>query len=78
MTNFARIMGLLFGSVGAHTYTKFEQVAPPPPSPRIRYAEFSKLKSVLISRSSSQEYPNTKFQENEEKVQKLQVSKRTC
>ena len=37
MENFAQIMGLLFGSVGAHTYQKSEQV---PPSP-FRRAEFS-------------------------------------
>ena len=32
MNNFARAMGLLFGSAGAHTYPKSGQVAPPPPS----------------------------------------------
>ena len=37
--NFAKIIGLLFGSVGAHTYQKFEQVPPPPPL--FRRAEFS-------------------------------------
>ena len=31
MKNFARVMGLLFGSVGAHNYPKFGQVSPPPP-----------------------------------------------
>ena len=36
MKNFAQIMGLLFGSVGAHTYQKSEQVPPP-----FRRAEFS-------------------------------------
>ena len=30
MRNFAPIMGLLFGSSGAHTYPKSGQVAPPP------------------------------------------------
>ena len=30
MKNFAQIMGLLFGSVGAHTYQKSEQVPPLP------------------------------------------------
>ena len=30
MKNFAQIMGLLFGSVGAHTYQKSEQVPLPP------------------------------------------------
>ena len=29
MKNFAQIMGLLFGSVGTHTYQKSEQVPPP-------------------------------------------------
>ena len=29
--NFARDIGLLFGSAGAHTYLKSGQVAPPPP-----------------------------------------------
>ena len=28
MKNFARVMGLLFGSAGAHTYPKSGQVAP--------------------------------------------------
>ena len=37
--NFAKIIGLLFGSVGAHTYQKFEQVPLPPPL--FRRAEFS-------------------------------------
>ena len=34
MKNFARVMGLLFGSAGAHTYPKSGQVAalPPPPT----------------------------------------------
>ena len=32
MKTFARVMGLLFGSAGAHTYPKSEQVAPPPPT----------------------------------------------
>ena len=31
MKNFARVMGLLFGSAGAHTYPKSGQVAPLPP-----------------------------------------------
>ena len=30
MKNFGQIMGLLFGSVGAHTYQKSEQVPLPP------------------------------------------------
>ena len=30
MKNFALVMGLLFGSAGAHTYPKSGQVAPPP------------------------------------------------
>ena len=30
MKNFALVMGLLFGSAGAHTYPKSRQVAPPP------------------------------------------------
>ena len=30
MKNFARVMGLLFGSAGAHTYPKSVQIAPPP------------------------------------------------
>ena len=32
MKNFARVMGLLFGSTGANTYPKSGQVAPSPPS----------------------------------------------
>ena len=39
MKNFARVMGLLFGSAGAHTYPKSGQVVPPPRMadvPRIR------------------------------------------
>ena len=31
MKNVAQIMGLLFGSVGTHTYQKSEEVSPPPP-----------------------------------------------
>ena len=31
--DFAKIIGLFFGSVGAHTYQKFEQIPPPPPPP---------------------------------------------
>ena len=31
MKNFAQVMGLLYGSAGAHTYPKSGQVAPPPP-----------------------------------------------
>ena len=31
MKNFARVMGLLFGSAGAHAYPKAGQVAPSPP-----------------------------------------------
>ena len=31
MKNFARIMGLLFDSAGAHSCPKSGQVAPPPP-----------------------------------------------
>ena len=29
MKNFALVMGLLFGSAGAHTYLKSGQIAPP-------------------------------------------------
>ena len=31
MKNFAQVMGLLFGSAGAHTYPKSGQVAASPP-----------------------------------------------
>ena len=36
MKNFARVMGLLFGSARAHTYPKSGQVAPPPPRNKAR------------------------------------------
>ena len=35
MKIFAHIMGLLFGSAGAHTFPKSGQVAPPPFTPQM-------------------------------------------
>ena len=37
MKNFARVMGLLFGSAGAHAYPNSGQVAPPPRSGKVHF-----------------------------------------
>ena len=59
MKNFARLMGLPFGSAGAHTYPKSGQVAPPPPSPRAQLDQYNvysiNLRKVMrVSRRSAQ------------------------
>ena len=49
MKNFARVMGLLFGSAGAHTYPKSGQVAPSPPRSKQRsFEDFIGTSFVLV------------------------------
>ena len=47
MKNFARVMGLLFGSVGAQTYPKSGQIAPLPAGSRRK--KFPEFDSVYLS-----------------------------
>ena len=50
MKNIARVMGLLFGSAGAHIYPKFGQVAfPPPPSLEMRIKFGNVMNSLLTN-----------------------------
>ena len=59
MKNFARVMGLPFGSAGAHTYPKFGQVAPPPRgSANLEYPVTSKVKILRRAPCSSYESSN--------------------
>ena len=45
MKNFGRVMDLLFGSVGTHTYPKSGQVAPPPPPESDWFSEVLKIRT---------------------------------